>query len=65
MKQSLIDNIKHLPSTLFGLGVALMGLPSIPQVQQLTGINPALASKLLYVAAAGAVLQFIFGTGKK
>lgn len=61
--QKLIANLKHLPTTIAGGGAFLAALPSIPAVQSLMGLNPAIGTKITAVAAIGSALVLIFGVG--
>lgn len=59
----LLANLKHIPTTIAGAGAFLATLPSIPAVQQLMGLNPAIGTRITAIAAIGSALVLIFGVG--
>lgn len=65
MKQKILDNLKHLPTTLAGAGAFLAALPQLPAVQSVMGLSPALATKVTAIGAIGASLMLIFGARGK
>jgi hypothetical protein len=61
--QTLLNNLKHLPTTIAGIGAFLAALPQIPAIQTLAGISPPIATRITAIGAIGAALVLIFGTG--
>jgi TRAP-type uncharacterized transport system fused permease subunit len=61
--QKILDNLKHLPTTLAGIGAFLAVLPQIPAVQSIAGLSPVLATKVSAIGGLGAALVLIFGAG--
>ncbi len=64
LKQSL-ENLKHLPSTLVGLGASLGTIVQFPDVQKLASVDPVFAMILSKVSCIVAIAYLLFGIGKK
>lgn len=60
-----IENVKHLPTTLAGIGGVLALLPQDSTVQTVMGLSPRAAHLIAGVGALGTALALIFGTGAK
>jgi hypothetical protein len=63
MKQKILDNLKHLPTTLAGVGAVLAALPQNDTVAHLVGISPKVAAAITAIGAVGSALVLIFGAG--
>lgn len=61
----VLTNLKHLPTTLAGIGVFLSALPQDPTIMHLIGISPKAATWITAVGAIGSALVLTFGTGAK
>jgi hypothetical protein len=59
----ILDNIKHIPSTVAGAAVVASGVLALPQVQALAAIDPAIAAILVKAGAISGGLAMIFTLG--
>jgi len=65
--QKILDNIKHLPSTLPGAVIALASwiVANSATLQQLAGSNPVAAAYAVKISGAAAGILMIVGVGAK
>jgi hypothetical protein len=57
----LIDNLKHLPSTIGGLALAGAALPQSDAVRQLMSMSPRIANAITTTALVCGAIAFVCG----
>ena len=65
MGSKLWQNIKHVPSTISGICLVIVGGLQVPQVQQICSLSPALASKVATASLWASGIAAIIALGQQ
>ena len=58
------QNMKHLPTTIMGIGLVCAALPNLPQMQPIVNAFPGTTKYVMTIGGIGAGVAAIVGLGK-
>lgn len=65
MKTQIIQNLKHLPSTIFGLAMIIAALPQADAIQKVMALSPKVANAITTAACIAGGVAAVILIGQK